>query len=417
MPQIGQFMRGKSDFTGRVHTLTLVCELTIVPAEHSDAENAPDYRVHHGADDGPEIGAAWKRTGEKAGEYLSVLLDDPALPHPIRANLFQNGDDTTSWSLHWSRATSGAEAMRSRVVPALESLIPLFAERSAHPVVPLGDQAAGARSEGQGRPSAGAWRIPLTAPSTLAGWRRSGDRARWRYSLLLLARALSFGGGSGIAIAESAPVTHPVAAHSHAAYIAEASQRFGIPELWIHAVLRAESAGDVRAISSTGAMGLMQVMPDTWAGLRVRYRLGRDPYDPRDNILAGTAYLREMWNRYGNVAAMLAAYNAGPGRYDEYLATGRTLPAETRAYVAALAPVLGGAVASDAGASAPPPPPDWREAPLFVTRPADVRAVTAPPSEVHSDDARAAVPARDSEHTEPETGSLFVARADDGRTP
>src|SRR5690606_31083071 len=76
MPQIGQFTREGSGFTGRVHTLTLYRELTIVPAEPSDAENVPDYRVHHGADDGPEIGAAWKRTGEKAGEYLSVLLDD-----------------------------------------------------------------------------------------------------------------------------------------------------------------------------------------------------------------------------------------------------------------------------------------------------------------------------------------------------
>ncbi len=95
-------------------------------------------------------------------------------------------------------------------------------------------------------------------------------------------------------------------------------------------------------------MGLMQVMPDTWAGLRVRHGLGRDPYDPRDNILAGTAYLREMFDRYGNVGAMLAAYNAGPGRYDEHRATGRPLPAETRAYVAALAPILGGAAPSDA---------------------------------------------------------------------
>lgn len=67
-------------------------------------------------------------------------------------------------------------------------------------------------------------------------------------------------------------------------------------------------AGDVRAISSAGALGLMQVMP-TWAALR-RYRLGRDPYDPHDNIMAGAAYLREMWDRYGDVGAMLAAYNA-----------------------------------------------------------------------------------------------------------
>ena len=103
MPQIGQFTRGKSGFTGRVQTLTLTQELAIVPAEHADAENAPDFRVHHGDADGPEIGAAWKRTGEKAGEYLSVQLDDPALPQAIRANLFRDDDTGSSWSLHWTR--------------------------------------------------------------------------------------------------------------------------------------------------------------------------------------------------------------------------------------------------------------------------------------------------------------------------
>ena len=109
MPQIGQFTRDETGFTGRVHTLTLSRELTIVPAEHSEAENAPAYRVHYSDADGPEIGAAWTRTGEKAGEYLSVLLDDPALPQPIRANLFQNGSDKASWSLHWSRPRDRAE--------------------------------------------------------------------------------------------------------------------------------------------------------------------------------------------------------------------------------------------------------------------------------------------------------------------
>lgn len=103
MPQIGQFTTAKDSFTGRVHTLMLDRELAIVPAEESDTENAPNFRVHLGDADGPEVGAAWKRTGEKAGDYLSVLLDDPSLPHPIRANLFQNGDDKSSWSLHWSR--------------------------------------------------------------------------------------------------------------------------------------------------------------------------------------------------------------------------------------------------------------------------------------------------------------------------
>ena len=307
----------------------------------------------------------------------------------------------------------------ARVRPTIRSMIgiPLFAGKPSHPFVPLGHRTAGARSEGQGRPSAGACVLPLTAASTLAGWRRSGDRPAWHYAVLILAGALSVCTGSGVAVAQSVPVERPAAAHPYAAHIADASQRFGIPEHWIRAVLRAESAGDVRAVSSAGAMGLMQVMPDTWAGLRVRHGLGRDPYDPRDNILAGTAYLREMFDRYGNVGAMLAAYNAGPGRYDEHLATGRALPAETRAYVAALAPILGGATATEAPSSAPPPPPDWREAPLFVMRPGDARAVAAPPSDAQSGDGRATVPARDPVDAESQGDSIFVADASGSGTP
>lgn len=307
--------------------------------------------------------------------------------------------------------------MRSNAGIAHKSLIPLFAEKPPHPFVPLGHRTAGARREGQGRPRAGATRAPLTVASTLAGWSRCGGRIVSGCAILLLAGALSVSTGSAMAVAQSTPVERPAAADPYAEHIAEASQRFGIPEHWIRAVLRAESAGDIRAFSSAGAMGLMQVMPGTWAELRTRYGLGRDPYDPRDNILAGTAYLREMFDRYGNVAAMLAAYNAGPGRYDEYLATGRTLPAETRAYVAALAPVLGGSAASEPPSSAPPPPPDWREAPLFVMRSTDTRAAAAPSSEPRSGDARATVPARDPDDTEPQDGSIFTDRASDGGTP
>lgn len=307
--------------------------------------------------------------------------------------------------------------MRSSVIIALKALIPLFAGKPSHSFVPLDHKSAGARSEGQGRPPAGALREPLTAASTLAGWWFGGERQARRYAVMLLACGIALGAGPATTLAQSAPVARTVAADPHGGHIAEASQRFGIPEHWIRAVLRAESAGDVRAISAAGAIGLMQVMPDTWAGLRLRYRLGRDPYDPRDNILAGTAYLREMWDRYGNVAAMLAAYNAGPGRYDEHRATGRPLPAETRAYVAALAPALGGAVAAGTPEKQSAPPPDWRDAPLFVMRPSDRRAADPLQTIGTSGDARPTVPVRERRDAEPRDGSMFIARADDGRTP
>jgi hypothetical protein len=87
----------------------------------------------------------------------------------------------------------------------------------------------------------------------------------------------------------------------------------------------------------------MQIMPETWADLRLRYGLGNDPYDPRDNILAGAAYLRELHDRYGS-PGFLAAYNAGPTHYEEHLA-GRPLPAETQAYLDNLAPVVGSDIA------------------------------------------------------------------------
>ena len=217
-------------------------------------------------------------------------------------------------------------------------------------------------------------------------------------------------------LAQSSTPDRAVAAHPHDAHIAEASQRFGIPATWIVAVMRAESAGDVRAISSAGAMGLMQIMPDTWAELRIRYGLGRDPYEPRDNILAGTAYLREMWDRYGNVAAMLAAYNAGPGRYDEYRATSRPLPAETRAYVAALTPILIGERPSGSG-SAVAPPPDWREAAIFVAREIGASADDPASPDRTLDDSPSLVPAPPDALTALQPEGLFVARNAGGDRP
>ncbi len=188
-----------------------------------------------------------------------------------------------------------------------------------------------------------------------------------RIALLLLSGLFLATTPALAALAHEVPFTAQSANDPTADHVSEAAQRFGIPENWIRSVMQTESAGDDTAISSAGAMGLMQVMPDTWAELRLRYALGDDPFAPRDNILAGTAYLREMLDRYGNIGAMLAAYNAGPARYDEYLSAGRSLPAETRAYVAALVPLLGGDSLPDGTANAAPSITDWREAALFVT--------------------------------------------------
>ncbi len=123
-------------------------------------------------------------------------------------------------------------------------------------------------------------------------------------------------------------------------HIADAERRFDVPAAWIAAVLTAESAGDPAAVSPKGAMGLMQIMPATWAELRADHGLGTDPFAPRDNILAGASYLRAMHDRFG-FPGLFAAYNAGPGRYQSHLTTGDPLPAETVAYVARVMELIG----------------------------------------------------------------------------
>ncbi|MEL7277817.1 MAG: lytic transglycosylase domain-containing protein [Pseudomonadota bacterium] len=149
------------------------------------------------------------------------------------------------------------------------------------------------------------------------------------------------------------------------AFIIEASQRFRIPERWIRAVMRAESAGNARAISHAGAMGLMQIMPGTWAELRAEHGFGTDPFDRRENILAGTAYLRAMYDRFG-APGFLAAYNAGPGRYAEHLRTGRPLPRETRRYMASLSQELGFSGTAPLQANRTVSAARWQDAPLFA---------------------------------------------------
>jgi soluble lytic murein transglycosylase-like protein len=124
--------------------------------------------------------------------------------------------------------------------------------------------------------------------------------------------------------------------------IADAARRFQIPEAWIAAVMARESAG-LTALSGkpitsrAGAMGLMQLMPETYAELRARYGFGPDPYNVRDNVLAGAAYLRELFDHYG-YPGLFAAYHAGPGRMDAYLRGEKPLPEATQTYLESLVP-------------------------------------------------------------------------------
>jgi len=183
--------------------------------------------------------------------------------------------------------------------------------------------------------------------ATVAGERtpgRIGRSLRLVAACLALAGLAACGGGGHPPAYQPREASYAPPGPPHdpwGPYIVEASRRFDVPELWIREVMRVESGGRPLALSSAGAMGLMQVMPATYAELAARYDLGPDPYHPRDNILAGAAYLREMYDRFGN-PAFLAAYNAGPGTLDTYLAGRRGLPDETRRYVAMIAPRIAG---------------------------------------------------------------------------
>jgi hypothetical protein len=124
-------------------------------------------------------------------------------------------------------------------------------------------------------------------------------------------------------------------------YVVAAAAEFDVPERWIREVMRVESGGREDAISPVGAMGLVQVMPATYEELRSRYSLGDDPFHPRDNIRAGTAYMREMYDRFG-APGFLAAYNAGPRGLERWLYENKPLPDETRRYVAMIGPRIRG---------------------------------------------------------------------------
>ncbi|WP_441774132.1 lytic transglycosylase domain-containing protein [Labrys sp. KB_33_2] len=203
--------------------------------------------------------------------------------------------------------------------------------------------------------------------------------------------------------------------HPYRVHVEEAAQRFGLPPAWIRAVMRAESDSEIGAVSRKGARGLMQIMPATWADLRARHRLGPNPFDPRDNILAGAAYLRDLYDRYGS-PGFLAAYNAGPARYEAYLA-GRPLPAETRGYVAKLAPIIGLDKRLRPFAFASIDPRAWKRAPLFIGQSDGQWVVARLPVDRRPNDRAVAFEAHSIAAIMPRSETLFATRSRRRRAP
>ncbi|WP_426387073.1 lytic transglycosylase domain-containing protein [Sphingobium sp. R-21] len=207
------------------------------------------------------------------------------------------------------------------------------------------------------------------------------------------------------ALAQSAAIERAMPGIPFGEFIAEAASRFALPSAWLHAIMHAESRGKLRAVSPKGAMGLMQIMPATWDYLRARHRLGPDAFDPHDNIIAGAGYIRELFDRYGS-PGWIAAYNAGPGRYEAAL-RGRPLPAETRAYVAMVAPAIAPTGTANATAVAMVDHFAWSRSPIFVARAAPFISSSA-----ESADQQLAKPAQFGEPSAaPQPHGLFAARA------
>lgn len=242
----------------------------------------------------------------------------------------------------------------------------LFGRLDGPFLVPAKTASAAARGRGQGRPPGRrAGRASLDGDEhgrTLAvvgETARTARAGRATVSASVLAVLLILA-GAATADASERWREHPQVRVA----IAEAARLSGLPEGWIEAVAVVESAGQPRAVSVKGAMGLMQLMPGTWRDLRGELGLGVDPFSPRDNLVAGAIYLRRMFDRFGR-DGFLAAYNAGPGRYQAYVDGARGLPVETADYVrrveARIGPVRG--EAPDQGAQRER---DWRQAELFV---------------------------------------------------
>jgi hypothetical protein len=301
-------------------------------------------------------------------------------------------------------------------------VIPLFGRYADHSFVPARVRTAVARSGGpepalgqrsEGRPSGRHDSAPSSTVASAMAALRSLRAIMCIVAIFASSMLLSDAARAERALSAKHRVS-VLSIDPFAAFVTEASKRFGVPAHWIRAVMHVESAGKLRARSQKGAIGLMQIMPKTWTELRARYRLGADPYDPHDNILAGAAYLRELHDRYG-APGFLAAYNAGPRRYEHHLAMGRPLPDETQAYVATLVPVIrskqtGGRIVAGGKSFA------WTGSPLFVVRAASKSTADPPPHGRHPDRSSNVRTVVDLSALAPQSGSLFVHRTSEGRS-
>ncbi|MGY4430908.1 hypothetical protein ACVWWO_003385 [Bradyrhizobium sp. F1.13.1] len=285
--------------------------------------------------------------------------------------------------------------------------VSLFGRSQHHSSIPAKLPAIGTRrgplAPAQCRPGRA---FPLAAARTMV----SGVAA-CSLGILMTFAAPSAGSAEAESRAQAARFPNLLPRVAYAAFVTEASHRFAIPERWIRAVMQAESGGNAHAKSPRGAIGLMQIMPATWVELSVRHDLGIDPFDPHDNIMAGAAYLRQMLDRFGS-EGVLAAYNAGPKRYEEHLSTGRPLPDETQIYIARLAPLIGIEQRNSAGSGARRFA-SWQQAPVLVERSESLFPEGNSASGVRTMNSSKAAPKAGTTALVPRATGLFVRRSDE----